>query len=42
MMTGTMLPTIANASKRALPKGSNELVPIQLSHRLFAEKLENN
>jgi hypothetical protein len=28
MMTGTTLPTIANASRRALPKGSNEPDPI--------------
>ncbi|MBV9805249.1 MAG: hypothetical protein JO130_18775 [Solirubrobacterales bacterium] len=42
MMTGRTLPAIAKASRRTRPKGSNELDPIQFSHRRFVEKLEQN
>jgi uncharacterized membrane protein len=42
MITGTTLPTIANATKRALPKRSNELDPIHVTNRLSAEQLEQN
>ena len=39
-MTGRTLPTTANAIRRALPKGSNELDPIKYLHRRSVGKLE--
>src|SRR6516164_6918118 len=42
MITGRTVPTIANATRRALPRGSNELDPIHVTNRPFVEKLESN